>query len=98
MCTIDSLDQHGTLVQLNSDLARAFTVPAYTHRRAVVPPGKRLLLGQVLFSPRRVGRYEGTLFLRNNLTGLESVRLAGRGAYASLEVRGDRDIIMTESP
>ena len=57
----------------------------------VLGPGENAKLGPVSFSPRRTGKSYSVVYVRNNVTGLETVILQGEGAQASVLIVGIND-------
>ena len=50
----------------------------------VLQPGETGVLGPISFSPKRTGKSYSVVYVRNNVTGLETVILQGEGAQASV--------------
>ncbi len=52
----------------------------------LVPPHAHALLGPIFFAPKHDGMFAATLYLRNNLTLMQSIRLRGEGGSGALHV------------
>eukprot|EP00817_Percolomonadidae_sp_ATCC50343_P000223 CAMPEP_0117423540 /NCGR_PEP_ID=MMETSP0758-20121206/4137_1 /TAXON_ID=63605 /ORGANISM="Percolomonas cosmopolitus, Strain AE-1 (ATCC 50343)" /LENGTH=1064 /DNA_ID=CAMNT_0005206777 /DNA_START=927 /DNA_END=4117 /DNA_ORIENTATION=+ len=52
---------------------------------AVIPPKERILLGPILYTPSTIGLSHAMLYIRNNLTILDKMEIAGVGANGKLE-------------
>ena len=50
----------------------------------VLQPGETGVLGPISFSPKQTGKSYSVVYVRNNVTGLETVILQGEGAQASV--------------
>lgn len=62
----------------------SFRVPKGAIRTQEIEPGEYAELGPVEFLPGAVGLHRGTLYIRNNLTQIESMALEGLGGVGNL--------------
>lgn len=53
-------------------------------QEVVLPPYGRAKLGPVYFRPTKRGEFNSSVFISNNLTGFEEVKLRGRGIWEKL--------------
>ena len=53
----------------------------------ILPPGGRAVVGPLRFTPAKEGVFSANVFLRNNLTHIEPVRLEGEAGAGVLSVR-----------
>ena len=53
-------------------------------QEVVLPPRGKAKLGPVFFRPTKRGEFNTSLFISNNLTGFEEVKLRGRGLWEKL--------------
>ncbi|CAN0562832.1 unnamed protein product, partial [Ectocarpus sp. 12 AP-2014] len=65
----------------------AFHVRVGAFPALVLPPGGAATIGPLRFTPARTGTFSAHVYLRNNLTHLEPVRLEGEAGVGLLSVR-----------
>jgi len=64
---------------------QTFTIPLDYTTPLVLPPGSHMKVRKIMFAPMRTGMHEATLFIKNNLTMLQAVKLVGRGGNGIIE-------------
>ena len=55
-------------------------------KEVTLAPGETKRLGPIYFSPLDTGKTYSVVYVRNNLTGLETVVLQGEGAQAKVTI------------
>jgi hypothetical protein len=63
---------------------QSFSVGHSGAQEIILPPFGKAKLGPVFFRPPKRGDFQSTLFISNNMTGFEEVRIRGRGAWEKL--------------
>mmetsp|Transcript_28777 Transcript_28777/g.37158 ORF Transcript_28777/g.37158 Transcript_28777/m.37158 type:complete len:2600 (+) Transcript_28777:19-7818(+) len=74
-------------------IIQPFYLPINATRPIIVPPGEKIYIGPIFFRPPTLGSFQATLYLRNNVSRIQTIDLEGKAGQGKAIVRTKGSIV-----